>query len=160
MAIWFQHYISPKDYSFDVLSWFGEQVCSFPNIAQIARLTGRRCKIQSHTQILVGKCEHLAAVWSPVTVCCLLCAQPGSIPPRPEPSAAVLLLRGLQHPAVGPALQPVPLCAPEPLQRRHLACLHHQRGHHGQVRQHPGSNPTPTCHRSLNRYFNELPTAT
>ena len=49
MAIWFQHYISPKDYSFDVLSWLGEQVCSFPNIAQIARLTGRRCKIQSYT---------------------------------------------------------------------------------------------------------------
>lgn len=31
-------YKTAKEDSFDVLSWWGEHTCSFPNIAQIARL--------------------------------------------------------------------------------------------------------------------------
>lgn len=65
----------------------------------------------------------------------VLCAslQPGPVPPGHQQAAALLLLSGLWHSAVGPALQSVCVCAAEPLQRRHLPQLQPRRWHHGQV---------------------------
>lgn len=59
--------------------------------------------------------------------------QPGPVPPRHQPTAALLLLSGLRHQTVGPALQSVCVCSAEPLQRCHLSQLQLRRRHHDQV---------------------------
>lgn len=70
-------------------------------------------------------------------------SQPGPVPPRHQPPAALLLLPGLRHQAVGPAHQRVCVRPAEPLQRRHLSGLQPRRQHHDQVLLLPADTDKP-----------------
>lgn len=70
-------------------------------------------------------------------------SQPGPVPPRHQPPAALLLLPGLWHQAVGPPHQRVCVRPAEPLQRRHLSGLQPRRQHHDQVLLLPADTDKP-----------------